>query len=441
MKKVVVIGGGASGMMAAIASARAGAATTLLEAGSKPGRKLLLTGNGRCNLTNLNKDLLSCYDSSDPEAAGILLASVFRQFSVQDTLSFFRREGLLTSVEHGSYVYPVTGQSASVLEVLLRILRSLKVKMKFNEEVVEIGRAGSPDSCDSGSGIWNVRTKTWTYQADSVILSCGSRSVPSTGSNGSGYELSRMLGLDVTDILPGLTAVSCCLPGPETRAYIPGSGSRTEKMSDADLFMSAAGTRTFADVSVYANGEKIAGERGQIQFTQQDLSGVVIFNLSRSVARALHRGCEVIISLDLIPDTSQDDLEALIRSLRERYENISDEKILSGLLPSRMIPACLTLCRQSGRSLADILKHFPLKAVRLRSFDSAQVCAGGVRVTELNPGTLECLAQERKGIYLTGELIDVEGPCGGYNLQWAWSSGYTAGTHAAAECQNNAGSF
>ena len=352
---------------------------------------------------------------------------------MQDTLSFFHREGLLTSVEHESYVYPVTGQSSSVLDVLLRTIGSLKIKQKYNEEVVEIEHADSPD----GSGVWNVRTKTWTYQADSVILCCGSRSTPSTGSNGSGYELSRMLGLDVTDILPGLTAVSCSLPAPDTRAYIPGSGSRAAsadgKKNAADPIMAAIGTRTFADVSVYADGEKIAGERGQIQFTQQDLSGIVVFNLSRAVVRALHRGCEVTLSLDLIPDTSQDAIEALIRSLREKYENISDEKILTGLLPSRMIPACLALCRQSGRSLADLLKHFPLKASRLRSFDSAQVCVGGVRVTELNPDTLECLAPERKGIYLTGELIDVDGPCGGYNLQWAWSSGYTAGTHAAAD--------
>lgn len=436
MKKVIVIGGGPSGMMAAIASARAGAETTVLEAGPKPGRKLLLTGNGRCNLTNLNENIQSVYDSSDKEAAQPLLESVFRQFSVQDTIDFFHREGLLTSVEHESYVYPVTGQSTSVLEVLLRILGALKVKMKFSEEVIEIEKNDLPEDSDAGFHPWKVRTKTWNYQADCVIISCGSRAVPSTGSNGSGYELSRMLGLDVTDILPGLTAVSCSMPAPDTRAYIPGSRSANESAKEnrntADPLLSASGTRTFAYVTVLADGEKIAGERGQIQFTHQDLSGVVVFNLSRSVIRALHRGFSVTVSLDLIPDVSEEELKKLITDLRKRYEGIRDENILKGLVPSRLIPAVLTEIEQSGGSLEHVLKDFRLQANGLRGFDSAQVCVGGVKVTELNHLTLECRQEELKGIYLTGELIDVEGPCGGYNLQWAWSSGYTAGKHAGS---------
>ncbi len=433
MKKVLVIGGGPSGLMAAIAAARAGAQTTMLEAGAKPGRKLLLTGNGRCNLTNLNEHIASVYDSSDPEFARGMVHSVFSQFSVQDTLDFFHQEGLLTSVEHRTYVYPVTGQSASVLEILLRTLQALKVKMKYSEEVIEIERRDlSPGSEETGC-LWNVRTKTWNYEADSVILSCGSRAVPATGSNGSGYELSRMLGLDVTDVLPGLTAVSCAFPSPEARAYVPGSRNRAAsgKKTVEDPFLAAAGTRTFAVVSVLSDGEVIAQERGQIQFTQQDLSGIVVYNLSRSVVRALHSGHDVTISLDLIPDNTEEEIESMIHSMRGKFDGISDEKILCGLVPSRMIPAVLALGEQTGSSLAHVLKHFSLKASRLRDFDSAQVCVGGVRTTELNPDTLECVSEDLKGIFLTGELIDIDGPCGGYNLQWAWSSGYTAGTHAA----------
>ncbi len=437
MKQVIVIGGGASGMLAAIASARGGAKTTLLEAGEKPGRKLLLTGNGRCNLTNLNDEILSVYDSSDRVEAKKLLESVFGRFSVRDTLDFFHGEGLLTSVEHGTCVYPVTGQSGSVVGILLRTLRSLGVKMKFSEEVVAIEKNESDDPGDLSSCRWMVRTKTWTYQADSVIISCGSRSVPSTGSNGSGYELCRLLGLDVTDILPGLTAVMCSLPAPDTRAYIPGSGKKEgsgrERGASSDPLFQAAGTRTFAHVTVLADGERIASECGQIQITQSDLSGIVVFNLSRSVVRALHKGRSVTLSLDLLPDFSVEDLEKLIADLRGKFPDAGDGKLLEGLVPSRLIPAVLESAAQSGRSLACVLKEFTLNASGLRGFDSTQVCVGGVRVTELNPDTLECHNEDLKGIYLTGELIDIDGPCGGYNLQWAWSSGYTAGIHAAQE--------
>ena len=436
MKQVIVIGGGPSGMMAAIAAARSGARTTLLEAGPKPGRKLLLTGNGRCNLTNLNPDILSEYDSSDPEAANALAMSVFAQFSVEDTLRFFREEGLLTSIEHGSYVYPVTGQASSVLDVLMRTLQSLDIKRKFSEEVIAIERAENRREDEASGCVWNVRTKTWTYAADRVVISCGSRAVPSTGSNGTGYELARMLGLDVTDILPGLTAVSCSFPEPDAKAYVPGAGKHApakEPDNTEDPLYGASGTRTYAVVTILADGEKIAQERGQIQFTQQDLSGIVVYNLSRDVVRALHRGCDVQVSLDLIPDETPENLENDIHFLREKYPGIRDEKVLTGLVPSRLIPAVLALQKLTGSSLAYVLKNFSLKALRLRNFDSAQVCVGGVRTTELDPHTLECRDQNLKGIYLTGELIDVEGPCGGYNLQWAWSSGYTAGLHAAGD--------
>ena len=307
MKQVIVIGGGPSGIMASIAAARSGARTTLLEAGPRPGRKLLLTGNGRCNMTNIEEDIISAYRSADMEDAGILLRSVFGQFSVEDTLRFFHEEGLLTSVEHGSFVYPVTGQSSSVLDVLLRTMNSLKIRTKFNEEVIAVEKTDDGGNSDAGEGIWCVRTKTWTYRADSVIISCGSRAVPSTGANGAGYELSRMLGLDVTDILPALTAVSCSLPEPDARAYVRvPDGRKTgqdSKKSPEDPLYAASGTRTGAVVKVIADGEMIASERGQIQFTQQDLSGVVVFNLSRYVMRALHSGCEVTLSLDLLPDT------------------------------------------------------------------------------------------------------------------------------------------
>ncbi len=433
MKQVIVIGCGPSGMMAAIAAAAGGASTTVLEAGPKPGRKLLLTGNGRCNLTNTDPDIESVYASSNYAEARQLVHSVFEQFSVADTLEFFRKIGLLTSIEHKTYVYPASGQSETVLNILLRAMSNLKIKMKYSEEVVAIEH-NDPSADQNGEAHpqpWCVRTATWAYYADSVILSCGSRAVPSTGANGAGYELSRMLGLDVTDILPGLTAVTCTPPEPDTKAYVPG-GSKKQAKADQPL-LTAAGIRTFADIKILVNDQEIASERGKLQFTNQDVSGIVVFNLSRHVVRALHAGQDVKLSIDLLPDISMEELEKSIAQIRKKFDGISNEEILLGILPSRLIPAALYMQSVTGKPLSYVLKNFTLTATGLRDFDSAQVCVGGVRVTELNPETLECRQEELKGIYLTGELIDIDGPCGGYNLQWAWSSGYTAGTHAAQE--------
>ncbi len=433
MKKVIVIGCGPSGMMAAIAAAKSGAATTVLEAGHKPGRKLLLTGNGRCNLTNTNPHIRSVYGSSNPEEAAKLVNSVFDQFSVEDTLAFFQKEGLLTVTEHGTYIYPASGQSESVLDILLRTMKNLKIKMKYNEEVVAIERTEDfPDQDKDADGRqWCVRTSTWAYYADSVILSCGSRSVPSTGSNGAGYELCRMLGIDVTDILPALTAVTCSLPEPETKAYVPGASKKQASVTNP-LF-AAAGTRTGALVKVCVDGEEIACEKGQVQFTNQDVSGIVIYNLSRYVSRSLHTDHVVELMIDLLPDIEQEQLEQLIIRIRKKFDGISSEGVLLGLIPSRLVPTALYMQSVTGKPISYVLKNFTLTATGLRGFDSAQVCIGGVRLTELDPDTLECCEEDRKGIYLTGELIDIDGPCGGYNLQWAWSSGYTAGLHAGKD--------
>ena len=426
MKNVVIIGCGAAGMMAAIAAAREGAQVTVLEMGRKPGRKLLLTGNSRCNLTTLDPDLCEKYASLEDGSCSAFVRTVYEQFSVSDTLDLFEDCGLLTAAEHETWVYPVTGKSESVLGVLLGELQRLKVKLKYNVEVTEISRQDD---------MWQVHTDGWSYPCDSVVIACGSRAVPSTGSNGSGYELCRGLGLDVTDILPALTAIKCRLTREDCRPFTPGvsSGKAAEDESGTTAAMDplplAAGTRTAAAVNVYADGNFIANERGQVQFTQTGVSGIVIFNMSRYTGRALHEGKDVRLLLDLLPDISQEKLRGTLERLRRIRPDDSMRGLLTGILPPGLIPLFET--ETDPAATAGQIKALELQAFGHRDFDNCQVCAGGVRLTELYPKTMECVRNDLRGIHIAGELADVDGPCGGYNLQWAWASGYTAGRHAA----------
>ena len=427
MKSVVIIGGGASGLMAAIAAARAGASTTLLEAGKRPGRKLLLTGNGKCNLTNLDPDIFGKYASEDGQDAAAYVSSVLRQFSVSDTLRLFEECGLLTMTEHGSCVYPVTGRSDSVLQVLLRELQRLKVKMKYNVTVTGIDRE---------DGSWQVRTDGWSYACDRVVLCCGSRAVPSTGSDGLGYELCRGLGLDVTDILPALTAVRCRIDEPDCRPFEMGkersaSHGRIQESVAEDPLKEAFGVRISAVVSAFADGLLMCSEQGQLQFTQTGISGIVVFNISRYVTRALRAGKDVQIRLNLLPQKSTGELEELLRRLHAQRPEDSMEMLLAGILPQGLIR--LFSEESDPASAARRIHSFPLQALGLRDFDNCQVCAGGVRLSQMDPDSMECAPAGLKGIYIAGELADIDGPCGGYNLQWAWSSGYTAGHHAALD--------
>ena len=415
MKQIVVVGGGPAGMTAAISAARAGARVTLLESGQKAGSKLLLTGNGRCNLTNLDFDPRRDYASSDPENAGRILSSVFRQMSVGDTLSFFSSMGLMTAAEHGTYVYPVTGQSLSVLNVLVREMERLRVRVKFREKVTGLERT------EEG---WLVRTGSWSYPCERVILACGSKCMPATGSDGNGYQLAASCGLRLTPVLPSLSAIVCRVP---------------------PFWASASGVRVRACVTASAGGREIASDTGQLQITGQGVSGIVVFQVSRMVTRALAEKKNVLLSLNLLPDMETDQIAAQLQRLKRTFESLSAAKLLEGFLPQKLIPAllnavsiksgtaCGALSDRQAEQIAVQIRGFSLEAVSVRGFDNCQVCAGGVALKQLEPESLACTLPDCEGLYITGEMADIDGLCGGYNLQWAWSSGYVAGMHAALD--------
>lgn len=463
-KKVVVIGCGASGMMAAIAAAKAGAEVTVLESQKHPGRKLLMTGNSRCNLTNLAPRPEAEYQSGDEERVLPLVKSVFRQFPAGSTLDLFHQMGLLTMVEHNTYVYPVTGQSQSVLNILLEELKELGVKLKYSEKAVSVRRT------EKDGASWTVLTEGWHYEADSVILACGGRSCPQTGSDGSGYALAEGLGMKVTDVVPALTGISVRFGKQpvtlkslqeEQKMLYEGSGDLMQDQEDKShrapekkkekeekaLLSSLAGVRMNAGVSVFIDRVPAARDIGQLQFTATDLSGIVVFQVSRKVSRALRAGKKAEIRLDLLPAFTEDEVETIISRYAENHPDAPLKMAFCGLLPQQLVPVVLKAAgaadRMKGepkasdldkmfiRAVSETIKSFRLEATGVRGFESCQVTAGGVALSEVDPESLEASGPALSGIFLTGEILDVDGPCGGYNLQWAWSSGYVAGTHAA----------
>lgn len=443
-RTVIVIGAGASGMMAAIAAASAGAEVTVLDGQKKPGRKLLMTGNSRCNLTNTDFHPERVYLSSDPEAAVKVMGSVFSRLSPDRTLDLFHGLGLLTTVEHGSYIYPLTGQASSVLEVLLEEMRERGVKLKLSEKVTGIFREKEMQSGKSTE--WTVCTDSWQYHADAVILAAGLKAAPQTGSDGSGLAIAQQLSLQTADVLPALTGISVLMDELPPRS--PSAGLRKGRTPGGSDLTVLAGIRMAAGVSAWADGIPLCRDIGQLQFTASDLSGIVIFQVSRQVTRALHEGKQVQIRLDLIPAYTEDEVETLLRQYAQRHPASSLRMALTGLLPDRLIGVvlrgtsaeksfeelpCGSLSPALIREISEKIKCFRMKAVRVRGFDSCQVCAGGVRLTEVDPSTLQCVREDLRGLYLAGEILDIDGPCGGYNLQWAWSSGYTAGNAAAVE--------
>lgn len=410
MKNIIVAGCGPAGMMAAIAAARSGAKVTILEGMEKPGKKLLITGNGRCNLTNLDPDLPNKYYSVQASSEQ-RIQSILQQFSVRDTLDFFRELGLLITDRNG-YVYPYTGQASSVLDLLLAELKRWKVKLKFTEKIQQIEKS------ENG---WNVKTNSWMYPCDAVILCCGSKAAPITGSDGSGYELALQLGHHCSSVAPSLTAL----------------------IGKSKYFSTCAGVRSQAKVSLYVEDQNVAEDQGELQWIENGISGIVIFQVSRFAALALEKGQKVTAKLDLLPLMNKEELLHFLFHGKQVFPKASLAEVYAGLLPKKLLQVCLEINKLKPGSpvenlseeqlvqLSNTIKEFQIPIKGIRSFDQCQVCAGGILLEETEAVTLE--SKIAPGIYFAGELLDVDGPCGGYNLQWAWSSGYVAGKHAAAD--------
>jgi len=386
-KQVLITGGGAAGLTAAVFAARNGAAVTVLEQNEKPGKKICATGNGKCNLTNLSMPS-DAYRGRHPEFVREALA----QLSVEDTVRFFEEIGIVP-VSRNGYLYPRSGQAQSVTDVLCMEARNLGVKLKTNQKVTSL-------SCKQGR--WKVTTTDWHYEGDAVILAGGSKASAIAGSDGSCYDLAESQGHTLVPVYPALTALKC--RGKNFKAW--------------------SGVRTGGEITLLIDGKPFKKEQGELQLTEYGVSGIPVFQLSRYAVCALREGHRVGLTLDFFPEYTNEELKKLLFGRKEHCPYKTEKELLIGLLPEKLIKVLA-----SDRDFPNSLKDFPLEVTDTMSFAQAQVCCGGVDTAEVNPRTME--SRLKKGLYFAGELLDIDGICGGYNLQWAWSSGAAAGSHAA----------
>ena len=417
---VLIAGGGASGLMAAIAAAEAGAKTMLLEKMKQPGLKLLVSGKGRCNITNTAElpEFLSHYSSG-----GNFLRQAFNRFFNTDTVEYFNALGIETAAERGGRIFPKSGKASDILEALIG--KALKNKVKIITQARAEGLAirdgritGIRALTHSGRAGEEVKE---TINAPVVIIATGGASYPRSGSEGDGYALAREAGHGIIRIRPALVPL-------ET------AGNGAKKLQGLSL--------RNINASLYADGRKKAEEFGELLFTHFGLSGPVILTLSRRTVDFLENGKKVKISIDLKPALSNEVLLSRMGSEFNTKGTVLYKNILKNYLPSKMIPVFMgasgipenkpanQITHAQRRTLLHLFKNFDFDITGCRPLSEAVVTAGGVDLREIDPRTLQ--SRLVKGLFFTGEVLDIDADTGGFNLQAAFSTGKAAGEAAAA---------
>ena len=400
---VCIIGGGASGMAAALAAAEnENIQVILLERQARLGRKLQATGNGRCNLTNLNA-MAGGYHGDQAEFA----AEALNDFNVEQTLAWFRRLGLFTVVEPSGRVYPYSDQANSVVDVLRFALEKKNIQLKLGFEVSKIRKTDGGFSLESADN---------AVICDRVIVACGGLAGTKLGGSMAGYQLLRSMGHKMTRLRPALVQLKCGWNG----------------------VSALKGVRANCHAEVLRDGTIYSQSTGEIQFTEYGLSGPVIFEVSRDACWG--RG-EWVCRLDFLPNISKEELHCELQ--KRRNTELLNEELLTGILHNRLGRVLTKAAGIAGnRRIADLndgqlaavcqaVKAFEIPLTEPMGMDSAQVTAGGMVTAEFDSSTME--SRLVPGLYACGEVLDIDGDCGGYNLQWAWSSGRCAGLAAGKE--------
>ena len=410
MKNVVITGGGPAGMMAAITAARRGFKVTLVEKNEKLGKKLFITGKGRCNITNAgdSEDLFNSIVTNRK-----FMFSSFNGFSNYDTLGFFDELGLHIKIERGNRVFPESDHSSDVIGALNRELKRLSVDVRLNTEVKDIIVNGG----QATGVVVKCSGKESTIQADNVIVATGGNSYQSTGSTGDGYRFARKLGHSVTPIVPALVPFNVA--------------------EDWESDLQGLSLKNVS-IAVLDGKQEIYSDFGEMLFTHFGVSGPLILSASSFAARRIKEHPLKLV-IDLKPALSQEQLDERILRDFDEEKNKAFKNSLDKLLPKKMIPVIVRLSdidgnkkvneitKQERQRLVSLIKGLELTLTGLRGFNEAIITQGGINVREINPTTME--SKLVKNLYFAGEVLDVDALTGGFNLQIAWSTGYAAADH------------
>lgn len=406
-KNIIVVGGGASGMVAAIAAKRNGADVTLLERNDRLGKKILATGNGRCNYSNINLSNIN-YHGENPKFTLSALAS----FNVDGTINFFERLGITPFIEENGKVFPMSLQSSSVLDVLRLEMENLGIKIRLNNLVKSIKK--NKEFIVELEGGENII-------AENVIVATGGMAMPASGSDGSGYKILEELGHSIIEPFPGLVQLKL----------------------DGNIFRNLKGVKFPGRASIYSKDKLLIEDFGDILFTDYGISGPPILQLSRTALEYLKSNRDIKLKISIIYSKTKEELEEYLSNRFIYMKSRSIEEALIGLINKRLISTILKeigikrdkpipqMSKKNIKELANILVSWEFRIVGSKGWKEAQVTAGGVSTKEVDSKTME--SKKFKGLYIAGELLDIDGDCGGFNLQWAWSSGYIAGLSASTK--------
>ena len=396
--KIIVVGGGCSGVIAAIKSKNKDNEVIILEKNNTLLKKLLLTGNGRCNYFNENYSLDN-YHSKNID----LVNDFVSPKNINMAKSFFDYLGIIPKIKNG-YYYPYSNQASTIKDILINELNRLEIKVEYEKEVLDIEKKNK----------FIVKTKDKEYTCDKLIISTGSFAYPKTGSDGKGYSILEKLGHTIIKPVPALVQLN----------------ANSKYLKDWD------GVRSDVYLELFEDGEYISIEEGEIQFTNYGISGICVFNLSHFISRGLLTNKKYIVKINFVPF-----IKTLISPWLDTYNKNNPNKdlyeLLEGFLNKKLVPIILKesnlnshkkydeLSNEEKIRLINSLRHFKVEIVSTKGFESSQVCNGGISLKEININTME--SKIIKDLYITGELLDINGNCGGYNLTVCWISGLLSG--------------